>query len=319
MLIALAVLGVACVIAAIVGGNVKVMAWLSIGGELTKPRQWSLGILGIVLIVPLVASLALGTRHPSPSAEKPAQATHPGTETPDGGSDTASQQARQRQRGAEQRQKGIEAEQPSQKAPASHAYTATSAHSQIRSSLPQRASRRGKAGRPPAATSGDASLRQSAVVAGAPTSQGVQPAGQSAAATGRRITRAIFGGSPSEPEVIIEGTGLGAVPATTNDPAYSGYTGADYGNSLYLCDTSTNPKTFCAGQNDGGGHGWDTIGLVVAWSGETSIQLKLGSIYASYYYPSHTYELQQGDGFAMHTAGATCTGSVSYGQSVTCE
>ena len=173
---------------------------------------------------------------------------------------------------------------------------------------------------PLAATPGNASSIPPTVApgGGTPTSQNVPSPIPPSVVSGPRITRATFGGSPSEPEVTIEGTGLGAMPEISNSPAYNGYTGVDYGNSLYLCDTSTNPKTFCAGQNDGGGHGWDTIGLVVGWYHETSIQLTLGSTYAKSYYPS-TYEMQQGDGFAMHAAGATCTGSVSYGTSVTCE
>jgi hypothetical protein len=113
---------------------------------------------------------------------------------------------------------------------------------------------------------------------------------------------------------------FGALPTATNSPAYEGYTGSDYGNSLYLCDTSSNPETFCAGQNDEQGHGWDTIGLVVASYSDTSIQLTLGSSYSDSYYPSHTFMLQAGDRFAVHIAGATCTGYVHFDeQPVACE
>jgi hypothetical protein len=119
--------------------------------------------------------------------------------------------------------------------------------------------------------------------------------------------------------VTIEGVRFGLMPTASN-LAWSGDTGNDYGNSLYVCDTSSNPSTFCAGQNDGRGTGWDYIGLVVASYTETSIQLTFGSSYQNYYYPEHKFNLGQGDQFAVHVEGATCAGSINFDeQPITCE
>jgi hypothetical protein len=121
----------------------------------------------------------------------------------------------------------------------------------------------------------------------------------------------VFSGSPADPQVTIAGQGFGSEPTATN-LAYPGYTGYDYGNALYFCDTSRDPNAFCAGQNDGSG-GWDAIGLVVGTYAPTRIAYSLGSAYAQYYYPSHIYELEQGDAFAVTVKGRVCTGVVDFG------
>jgi hypothetical protein len=120
-----------------------------------------------------------------------------------------------------------------------------------------------------------------------------------------------FAGASSNPQMTILGSGFGSEPASTN-LAYKGYTGFDYGNALYFCDTSTNPNAFCAGQNDGKGGG-DTIGLVVGSYTDTQIVYALGSSYSLSYYPSNTFRLQQGDHFTAYVSGMTCSGVVDFG------
>jgi hypothetical protein len=124
-----------------------------------------------------------------------------------------------------------------------------------------------------------------------------------------------FAGDASNPQVTIAGAGFGTEPAPSN-LALTGYTGYDYGLALYICDTSPNPAVFCAGHNDGAG-GVDLIGLVVTTYSDTQIAYSFGSTYTTSYYPN-SYDLQQGDQFTVHVAGVTCSGTVSYGNSVAC-
>jgi hypothetical protein len=127
-----------------------------------------------------------------------------------------------------------------------------------------------------------------------------------------------FAGSAADPQITIDGSGFGTEPAPTN-AGYPGYTGYDYGNALYFCDTSNNPQSFCAGQNDGKGNGSDTIGLVIASYSDTHIGYTLGSDYGSYYYPSNIFRAEPGDQFTVHVNGATCSGTIAYsGQPVSC-
>ena len=123
------------------------------------------------------------------------------------------------------------------------------------------------------------------------------------------ITSVAFAGSASAPQIELSGTGFGTQPTASN-VADSGYTGDDYGNALYLCDTSSNPNSFCAGQNDGSG-GWDLIGLVVNTYTNTHIDYALGSSYTNWFYPS-VYDLQAGDEFTVHINGAACSGVVAF-------
>ena len=125
-----------------------------------------------------------------------------------------------------------------------------------------------------------------------------------------------FSGSAANPQITVRGAGFGTEPTPTNLAA-SGYTGYDYGNNLYLCDTSADPNSFCAGQYDGGNSGADTIGLVVTTYTDAEIVYSLGSDYAQLYYPNDTYRLQDGDQFTVNIKGATCSGTVSFSGAAT--
>lgn len=132
------------------------------------------------------------------------------------------------------------------------------------------------------------------------------------------LTAVTFSGSAANPQITIDGSQFGSEPAPTN-AGYPGYTGYDYGNALYFCDTSTNPSSWCAGQNDGRGNGADTIGLVISSYTDTHIVYTLGSDYGSYYYPSDIFRAEPGDQFTVHVNGATCAGTINYsGQPKSC-
>jgi hypothetical protein len=127
----------------------------------------------------------------------------------------------------------------------------------------------------------------------------------SATAAGPTIASVAFAGDASNPQVTVSGTGFGGEPAATN-LGYQGYTGYNYGTALYLCDSSPNPATFCAGYNG------DTIGLVISQYSDTAIQFSLGSDYSQSYYPNGIFRMQAGDSFTISVKGATCSGSVTY-------
>jgi hypothetical protein len=130
------------------------------------------------------------------------------------------------------------------------------------------------------------------------------------------ITAVRFSGSPSSPTISLQGSGFGTQPPGAL--ADSGYTGKDFGNALYLCDSASDPNAFCAGQGAGGGSG-DLIGLAVAHYTSTSIVYSLGSAYQQYYYPNDVFRLRSGDRFVVHVKGATCIGSVNFGgRSILC-
>jgi hypothetical protein len=135
------------------------------------------------------------------------------------------------------------------------------------------------------------------------------PVASTGAPTATIYTVAVVG-DPTSPTITLTGSGFGTEPADTN-LALAGYTGYDYGNALYVCDTSSDPNTFCAGQNNG--TGGDTIGLIVNTYSDTEIQLGLGSSYAQYYYPHNIFRLESADHFAIYVAGATCSGVITYG------
>jgi PKD repeat protein/lysophospholipase L1-like esterase len=139
----------------------------------------------------------------------------------------------------------------------------------------------------------------------------------SAANASPTITAVIFNSPASNPDGIgILGTGFGNQPPPATNLAAPGYTGYDYGNALYLCDTTPNPNAFCAGQNNGGGG--DTIGLSIYQYQDGAIGLNLGSSYNLHYYPNNIYRLQQGDEFTFNIEGATCSGTVVYDKAVSC-
>jgi hypothetical protein len=135
------------------------------------------------------------------------------------------------------------------------------------------------------------------------------------------LTSVFFDSTGPSVAVFVYGTGLGNQPPPPSNPIQPPYTGSDYGNALYLCDTTPNPNTFCAGQNNGGGG--DLIGLVVNpsggnWNNTGSFEIDFGSSYTQYYYPNNIYRLQVGDHFAVTVEGATCSGTVPNNQYVNC-
>jgi hypothetical protein len=141
----------------------------------------------------------------------------------------------------------------------------------------------------------------------------VAPAAAKARVT---VTKVRFLGSPSNPTVTVRGSGFGGQPRGAS--AASGYTGKDFGNALYLCDSASNPNAFCAGQGAGGGSG-DLIGLAVSRYTSHSIVFRLGSNYRDYYYPNNVFRLAAGDRFVLHVKGTTCIGTANFsGKSITC-
>ena len=143
--------------------------------------------------------------------------------------------------------------------------------------------------------------------------------GAGAANAAPTITSVLISPPYSNPDgVYVDGIGFGNQPPPTTNLALAGYTGYDYGNALYLCDTTANPNTFCAGQNNGGGG--DLIGLLTnqcapsneaaCWN-NTRFFFDIGSSYTSYYYPNNIYRLNAGDHFTLTVEGATCSGTIS--------
>ena len=127
------------------------------------------------------------------------------------------------------------------------------------------------------------------------------------------------------PSVLLEvwGEGFGSSPPAPSNVADSGYTGDDYGNALYICDTTPHPTPFCAGQNTGGGG--DAIGLLLnpdngVWVDGTSNLIEFGSSYDQLFYPNNVDRLQTGDAFTLTINGTTCSGTVpaSTSPDVTC-
>jgi hypothetical protein len=151
---------------------------------------------------------------------------------------------------------------------------------------------------------------------GSTTTGGPGPTGPTAppASSGPAIGNVTFSGGASNPQVTINGSGFGGEPTASNASG-GGYTGDDYGNSLYVCDTTSGPNRFCAGQNDGLGKGFDTVGLNVTSYSDTQVTYALGSAYSQLYFPMSIYELNQGDQFTAYVNGLTCSGSVGYGGS----
>jgi endoglucanase len=131
----------------------------------------------------------------------------------------------------------------------------------------------------------------------------------SAANASPTITSVTFFSPASDPDGIeVSGTGFGNQPPSPTNLAAPGYTGHDYGNALYLCDTTSNPNAFCAGWRGAG----DTIGLNIYAYRDNRVGISLGSSYSQNYYPNDIYRLQQGDQFTLNIEGATCSGTVSY-------
>lgn len=132
----------------------------------------------------------------------------------------------------------------------------------------------------------------------------------SAASAAPTVTNILFANRGPDGLQYIEadGTGFGnqPPPGTTADP---GYTGSDYGDSFYFCDT----VGFCAGQFP------DQIGLVVSSWSDTSVQFIFGSAYLLFYpNPANQILLSNGDHFTLSIKGAICGGFIVSGQSFPC-
>lgn len=136
----------------------------------------------------------------------------------------------------------------------------------------------------------------------------------SAANAAPTITDVFFDSTGPSVAMFVSGTGLGDQPPPASNLALAGYTGYDYGNALYVCDATSNPTMFCAGQNNGGGG--DLIGLLInpfggTWTNTGTFEIDFGSSYTQYYYPNNIFRLQLGDRFTINVEGTTCSGSVS--------
>ncbi|HXZ72598.1 MAG TPA: hypothetical protein VEH31_17245, partial [Streptosporangiaceae bacterium] len=118
------------------------------------------------------------------------------------------------------------------------------------------------------------------------------------------------GTTPARPfDILVYGSGFGAQPPPVSN-SIPGYTGSDYGNALYFCNTT---RGWCAGQNDGLGNGFDLIGLVPApnyWRDSTGSSNPL-DISGGSYFDDNVYQLQAGDQFSITIEGTTCTGTAS--------
>ncbi len=110
------------------------------------------------------------------------------------------------------------------------------------------------------------------------------------------ITGVTFGGSATNPIIIVKGTGF-ATSRPTFPIGCSG-TGSDYkyGN-LYLSDTTNAWDAGIPG---------DCIGLTVSKQKPTSVAFGLGSFYST------GFQLNSGDTFTVGVDGTTFTGTVSY-------
>jgi PKD repeat protein/lysophospholipase L1-like esterase len=125
----------------------------------------------------------------------------------------------------------------------------------------------------------------------------------------RAITTVGFAGDSANPQVTITGRGFGHAPAPTT-VAYPGSTGYDYGSALYFCNSSSNPRAFCAGESLPTGR--DYIGLVVSGYSDARISYTLGSTYSNSYYPGNVYRVNQGDHFTVHVGGLSCAGTIVF-------
>jgi formylglycine-generating enzyme required for sulfatase activity len=135
------------------------------------------------------------------------------------------------------------------------------------------------------------------------------PSGREYATTPESISSVVFTGSPANPTILIAGQGFNPRPAVTS-AGRAGSTGDDYGTSLHVTD-STGPTAFHAGY-DVPSVEHDSIGLVVSAYSDNLISYSLGSIYRSQYYPSRTFQLNEGDSFTVYVRNSALSGIVHY-------
>ncbi len=120
---------------------------------------------------------------------------------------------------------------------------------------------------------------------------------------GATVSNVAFLGSSSAPQIVITGSGFGTAPPYPPSPAGCGSSGIDYGDYLYLQDTT---QGWTAGQ--GSDSDAVCIGLVVsAWS-DSQIVFGFGNAYLS----MGTWILDAGDGYSLNVFATTVTGTVSY-------
>jgi hypothetical protein len=128
------------------------------------------------------------------------------------------------------------------------------------------------------------------------------PIADAAYASGSTIAAVSFGGDAASPVVTISGSHFGATKASLGSPQAAGGcggSGSDYGNNLYLFDSTAG---WTAGQGPG-----DCIGLLISSYSDTKIVFTLGSSYASL-----GYSLNEGDAFELTVLGATRSGTATY-------
>ncbi len=111
------------------------------------------------------------------------------------------------------------------------------------------------------------------------------------------VASVTFGGSPSNPLILVQGTGFNTTPPTS--PTCGSSTGKDYKyGDLYLMD---NTNAWVAGLPS------DCVGLTVAKRKTDTTEFGLGSFYVKY-----GYALAAGDSYTLGLDGTTVKGTVSY-------
>lgn len=137
--------------------------------------------------------------------------------------------------------------------------------------------------------------------------------GLAAGLQGSTITSVTFSVGPANPTIQINGVGFDPQPSV-DQLAFAGFIGNDYGSQLHLHDFTNNPAAFDAGFDSPAG--FDTIGLIISSYTDHQITYQFGTDYASFYFPSHIFELNEGDAFTAYVNDASFSGNVTYGSAV---
>jgi hypothetical protein len=125
-------------------------------------------------------------------------------------------------------------------------------------------------------------------------------AGSAFAAKGPKIKSVKFGGTTSEPTVMIKGSGLGSLPFEQAEPVPACFpeevaTGNDFGSAVWFEDTT---QGWSAGEGPG-----DCIGLIFSSFTETKVIYHFGSAY------SHYPQIHKGDHYTVMVNGLTHSGT----------
>jgi len=124
------------------------------------------------------------------------------------------------------------------------------------------------------------------------------------------ITSVTFEGGPSDPTILVTGTGFLPLPATDGKAYPSGtYSGYDYGRELYLYDISAVWDAGCGTSVATGCH--DFIGFDHLLYTDTTISMTYGSEYTPYF-NANIFKLSAGDQYLLHVHDATYGGTVSF-------